>query len=59
MVDCCGRKFIPAFLPKALVNQCCIRQVFWLNPISGLPACAVAVEEMVSLEARRFLQLRG
>jgi len=43
MVDCCcSRKFIPAFLPKALVKKWCIRQVFWLNPISGLPACAVA-----------------
>jgi hypothetical protein len=37
MVDCCCSVGILAFLPKALVIECCIRQVFWLNPFSAFP----------------------
>jgi hypothetical protein len=47
MVDCSSRKFIPAFLPKALINKCCIRQVFWLNPFSAFPLAQWLVLEMV------------
>ena len=59
MVDCCSSEYILAFLPKALVIYCCIRQVFWLNPFSAFPLAQWLVLEMVPPGAGWFLQLRG
>jgi hypothetical protein len=47
MVDCCSRKFIPAFLPKALVKNDASGRSSGSTPFPAFPLAQWLVEEMV------------